>query len=563
VGKEIPIYKAEAEAGLADLIQSKDGRSIATVCPLMEQGLVAESIKNHTQANHFNSFYRSDATNKDQFDLEYVYTILATTGWNRNDDVFDRLEMWSARNTAEDKPFNKGHDPNEIIGHITGNAVVDESYELVKNDSEVDSLPTKFHILTSAVIYKHVSSRDDKLTTATKELLREISEGKWFVSMEALFTDFDYALRKADGEQIVVARNEETAFLSKHLRAYGGVGEYDGSRVGRLMKNLTFSGKGLVQNPGNPESIIFKEEDNIIFNGVAENSYPQIDLLVTSSSKGDSSMSDNNEQVRNLESQVEKLEARLKELDAEKVQAKISTFEKACADKDAEISELSSKIEAVSEMLAESKKAYDEISVAKSEADTQINELTEKLEAIEASAARASRISALVDVEVDKADAEVLVDTFDGISDEQFDAIVSLHADYMLKKKAGMHDKKDKDEEKKSESGAHDEDEKKKKKEEESAKAPYHKEKKAESPMHYKKKAGHGKDEEKAKAGENFEVDEAAEAADTAEDTETLNNAEVDDAPALAAQSEEMGDAVVASLNDYFSKVLSGNDTKS
>ena len=274
-------------------------------------------------------------------------------------------------------------------------------------------------------------------------------------------------------------------------------------------------------------------------------------------------MSDNNEQVRNLESQVEKLEARLKELDAEKVQAKISTFEKACADKDAEISELSSKIEAVSEMLAESKKAYDEISVAKSEADTQINELTEKLEAIEASAARASRISALVDVEVDKADAEVLVDTFDGISDEQFDAIVSLHADYMLKKKAGMHDKKDKDEEKKSESGVHDEDEKKKKKEEESAKAPYHKEKKAESPMHYKKKARHGKDEEKAKAGENFEVDEAAEAADTAEDTETLNNAEVDDAPALAAQSEEMGDAVVASLIDYFSKVLSGNDTKS
>jgi hypothetical protein len=55
----------------------------------------------------------------------------------------------------------------------------------------------------------------------------------------------------------------------------------------------------LVQNPGNPESIIFKQEDNEIFKGVA-NLNPYINLLVTSSSKGESSMSDNNEQVRSL-----------------------------------------------------------------------------------------------------------------------------------------------------------------------------------------------------------------------------------------------------------------------
>jgi hypothetical protein len=51
------------------------------------------------------------------------------------------------------------------------------------------------------------------------------------------------------GEQSVVTRNEDTSFLSKHLRSYGGDGEYEGSKVGRLMRNLTFSGKGLGAEP--------------------------------------------------------------------------------------------------------------------------------------------------------------------------------------------------------------------------------------------------------------------------------------------------------------------------
>ena len=541
--KKIPVYKAEAELGLKEAITSPENRSVLAYCPVILEDSISSDIKNFTKADKIPAL----ASDSDQFDLHYIFSILATTGWNRNDDVFDRAEMWAARNSAEDKPFNKGHNPKEIIGHITGNAVVNQDFELVDNDSDFDSLPDKFHVLTSAVLYKHISSRDENLTLSTKELLEEISDGKWFVSMEALFSNFDYALVTAEGEEKIISRNEDTAFLSKHLRSYGGVGEYNGMKVGRLMRNLTFSGKGLVHNPGNPESIIFKEEDNVIFKGVADTS-PDISLLVTSSSKGDSSMSDNNEQVRSLESQVEKLEARLKSMDEEKIQAQISDFETACADKDAEISELSTKLEAANEVLEASKKSYAELQESKAECDSKIAELSEKLEAIEASAVRTSRISALVDVDVDKADAEVLVDTFDGVTEDQFDAIVSLHADYMMKKKAGMHDKKDKDEEKKSESGAHDEDEKKKK-EEKSAKAPFHKDK--------EKKA---KDEEKeAKA----DLEEAVEATEESADAEILENAEADNEPALATQSEDNVEAVVASLNEYFDEVLSGPNNKS
>ena len=555
--REIPVYKAEAEAGLSEAIKAKENQAIATFCPVILEDKISQEVIMNTRQGELDLTLAGE---EDQFDLKYIYSILATTGWNRNDDVFDRVEMWSARNTAEDKPFNKGHNPNEIIGHITGNAVVDENYELIDSHEEFDSLPDKFHVLTSAVIYKHISSRDETLTKSTQELIREISEGKWFVSMEALFSNFDYALVTADGDERIIIRNEDTAFLSKHLRSYGGAGDYNGMKVGRLMRNLTFSGKGLVTNPGNPESIIFKQEDNVIFKGVADYN-PEISLLtIGSNSKGDSSMSDNNEQVRNLESQVEKLEARLKELDEEKVQAQISTFESACADKDAEISELSAKLEAASEVLEASKKSFTELEAVKAESDAKVAELSEKLEAIEASAARTARISSLVDVDVDKADAEVLVDTFDGVSDEQFDAIVSLHADYMMKKKAGMHDKKeDKKEEEKSESGAHDEDEKKKKKDEDKAEAPYHKEKKAESPMHYKKAGKHKDEEKEAKA----DLEEAVEASEEAKDAEVLDNAEAGEEPALAAQSEDNVEAVVASLNEYFGEVLSGPNNKS
>ena len=303
---KIPVYKAEAQAGLDGVINSPESRAVVAYCPLLCNDKICDSIKPSVIDE---SKISAIAQNSDQFDLHYMYTILATTGWNRNDDVFDRLEMWNARDTAEDKPFNLGHDPKAIIGHITGNSVVDENYELVNHDSEFDSLPNKFHILTSAVIYRHVSSRDAELTEKTEGLLEEIASGKkWFVSMEALFSDFDYALVDAQGKHKTVSRNEETAFLTKHLRSYGGVGEYEGYRVGRLMKGLTFSGKGLVENPGNPESIIFKNEDSVIFEGVAMAS-SDINLLVTSNFKGESSMSENNEQVQTLKAQVETLES--------------------------------------------------------------------------------------------------------------------------------------------------------------------------------------------------------------------------------------------------------------
>lgn len=188
--------------------------------------------------------------NPDQLDLYYLDAILVSIGWNKNDDIFDKDETWAARNTPVDKQFNYMHDEKDIIGHITSSQVIDENNNLFEGDTP----PDKFHILVQSVIYNHWS--DEFLQERINKIFSEIESGKWFVSMECLFPHFDYGVITPDGQQKVIARSEDTAFLTKHLRRYGGTGEYKGHKIGRLLRNFTFSGKGLVDEPANPDSII-------------------------------------------------------------------------------------------------------------------------------------------------------------------------------------------------------------------------------------------------------------------------------------------------------------------
>jgi len=116
------IYKSEIEAGLEDAI--KANASIAYSSPVsfytpnIEQ---KESIKNLVVAQD-----KAISENKDQYDLYYLSSILVSTGWNKNDDVFTAEATWDARSTPEDKQFNFMHNENDIIGHITDAYVLDK-----------------------------------------------------------------------------------------------------------------------------------------------------------------------------------------------------------------------------------------------------------------------------------------------------------------------------------------------------------------------------------------------------------------------------------------------------
>ena len=342
------IYPQETDDGLAEKISASTTISYASIVEPCE--VEQNQIKTKTLAA------------VDDADLYYVQSILVSSSWNRNDDVFDRAEVWAARKTPEDKPTNLEHDENTIIGHITSNWPIDNEGKAIADDIGMDELPEKFHIVTGSVIYKAFSSPE--LKERAEKLIAEIENGTKYVSMECYFKGFDYGLTdKASGEYKVLARNDSTAYLTKYLRAYGGHGEHDNYKIGRVLRSITFSGKGFVNKPANPDSIIFnkrliedlldKKNDNLLKSGVLENK-PTINTDT-----------ENIVMSENIEKQVAEINDKLDSVSVN------------CADQVAEAKATASELEQTNQTLEATMKEKDEMLEAKSE---ELESLAKKVE---------------------------------------------------------------------------------------------------------------------------------------------------------------------------------------
>lgn len=432
----IPVYQQEIRDGLQEAIASS---SIA--CVAVAEADIAPSPEAVEKLQKVLAEKKSDvalAENKEQIDLYYIKSILVSTGWNKNDDVFDHKELWEARRTPEDKPFNFMHDEKDIIGHITANQVVDFEGNSIDEDSEI---PSEFNILTSAVIYTEWS--DPEQRNRMQKIIAEIEENKWFVSMECLFPNFDYALKNSQGEMKVVPRNEASAFLTKHLRSYGGTGVYEDYQVGRLLRNLSFSGKGLVSKPANPRSVIL--EGNDFFDE------SQAKVLSLSSLK-ENDMSDS------YEKQVDDLRAELAEAKAanealkEKViaeqqaeiEAKISELQATIETQAAELAEKSSSLETVSESLKQAEEAI----AAK---DKDMKEKLEELKEMKKKEAVLKRKAELEEAGFDAEEASATVAEFEGVDDDTFAKVVAVMKKKAVKKEAMEEEAAVKEEETKAE----------------------------------------------------------------------------------------------------------------
>ena len=404
------IYQSEIDDGLRDQVLTNN---------TLAWDIVAESFTPEINIKS-SALEKIIAENKDQIDLYYLRSILVTAGWNKNDDVFHPQELWDARDTPEDKPFNFMHDERDIIGHITGNTVVDVEGNEIASD---ESLPDTFNILTTAVVYTEWS--DPSQRERMRKIVAEIEEGKWFVSMECLFPDFDYALAREDGQTEVVTRDEASAFLTKHLRAYGGTGEYDNYRVGRLLRNLSFSGKGLVSRPANPRSVIL--EGNEFFDE------SKAEILTISSIK-ESPMSDNHEkQILDLQKELAEAKAENEALrdkvTAEKqteFQSKIDSLEETLAEQVAQIAGKDEEIKT----LAGSVKSQEESLAAK---DEDIKCRDEELAVMKKNEALMKRKAKLEDLGLDAEEAIATVEEFQSVDEETFDKIVAV-----MKKRASQ-----------------------------------------------------------------------------------------------------------------------------
>jgi hypothetical protein len=434
-----------------------------------------------------NKSFKSLASYDDN-DLYYVQSILVSSSWNKNDDIFDKYEVWSAKNTPEHKPTNLEHNENLIVGHIISNWPITTEGLLIDPDTPIDNLPEKFHILTGSVIYKAFS--DPILRERSEKLISEIQNGNKFVSMECLFKGFDYGLiNKTTNEYKILARNNQTAYLTKHLKAYGGKGENNEYKIGRVLRNITFTGKGFVDKPANEDSIIFtsslftekKNKDtleknneitnlgvsNIRPNDQTENYIMSVEQDVTeikqklvametscqaAVAEAEASVSslkeENTKLVSQLQTQSNEFTERENAMKKELEDVKTSASEELLALKaslEAQINELSEALAAKEEEMK--KKEHDmkdkEEALKKMKAD--LDAATETVAAYKTKEEEMlkkekmmKRKAALTESGVDDEAAVAFVEKFEAMDDEAFDAMATLFAAVKTKKEEAM-----------------------------------------------------------------------------------------------------------------------------
>jgi hypothetical protein len=408
----IEIYRAEIDAGLEESISSNASVAYSSLAvPYSPSAKEMEKVKSLILVT-------GGKSNPDQFDLYYLNSVLVSSGWNKNDDVFDIGETWAARKTPEDKQFNFMHDESDIIGHITANIAIDATGAEISDEIELENLPENFDIITSAVLYNSWS--DPERQERMKTIIEEIEAGKWFVSMECLFMGFDYAAVTPTGDHKVIARNEDSAFLTKHLRAYGGGGEFEGYKLGRLLRNIAFSGKGLVNNPANPKSVILKNDpfhgskaysitdfsirENVVMAN-EDNQQGKVDLLQS--------------ELKQAKEDTENLKAEMEIKKTEEIQLQVDAFEVQIAEKDEEISERDVKLNEQEALLA----GLEEKLVEK---DEKLSEALSKIEANESEAKLMARKTALVEAGIGEDTIEETLKKFADTEDAVFDEIVAL-----------------------------------------------------------------------------------------------------------------------------------------
>lgn len=247
------VYPEEESLGLGELIRANASVHLVGVARHNPAGELPAAVVASLLASA-----SKPTTPPDLYPLEAV---LASTGMNLNDDFFTPEDTWAARDTPTNKPFNMEHTAAEVVGHMTASVAFVYGGDDGKTVVPITEPCEAFHVAFSAFLYRFWQG-DEAAQERMDKTIPEIEAGEWCVSMECRFPRFDYALipvrhGKADVSQAkIVKRGPDTAHLTRALRAYGGPGTYQGYRVARVLRDLVFSGVGLVRKPANPDSVI-------------------------------------------------------------------------------------------------------------------------------------------------------------------------------------------------------------------------------------------------------------------------------------------------------------------
>jgi hypothetical protein len=439
MNNEMKIFEAEKEAGLEHLIRST--AAIAYHSPILLEQNDAPTLfsKDITSLKSIPGITKGSQGDQDIYS---VYSVLVTTSWNKNDDVFDKDEVWLARETPKYKPTNIEHDERQIVGGIIDSWAVDDNFSLLSQKEESLDLPDHYHIVVASVIYKQW--QDPAYQKRAQDLIAQIEAGQKYVSMECIFHGFDYAVVDPHGKHHVIPRNDESAFLTSHLRSYGGTGSYQEHQVGRLLRNITFSGKGFVEKPANPESVIFDKDATFDFRGSAASSknmfsvpngvIKQIETNANTFYDKQESFDMSNEtanvQLTELKDALAALKADNKELSEKLAAANVEKYE-------ATIEELTESgantAQELGRVQSELNESIEKLSAATSEIQSKQEALEEtqaKLAEIEEAEKQRARRDSLMAAGLSNEDAAAKMKLFGELTDDQFEALAKTLGEY-------------------------------------------------------------------------------------------------------------------------------------
>lgn len=207
-----------------------------------------------------------------QIDLMYFTAIYVSSGENLNHAYFQPVELVAAEGSIIHKALDVEHKEKEVVGHLYDRVFINEKGEKLSVDDlkalDKDDLNEKnIHVAIAGIIYKH----------RFPEVAQEVAEGKWKVSMEVYYEDFDIKI----GDTIITRKEAESVGYTDISKVLGKKGrlvksgrEIANGTISRVLRNLKFAGCGLVENPANPPSVILEvatcDDNNVTSNTSSE-----------------------------------------------------------------------------------------------------------------------------------------------------------------------------------------------------------------------------------------------------------------------------------------------------
>jgi len=427
----VKVYKAEQKDGIS-FKTDKFGKSSSLVVAKVKIGDIQQKVKNSSiqellKAGSTKQTIK-DLLGQDQPDLALVVSILVSTGWNLNDDVFTPGELWKARKTPIHKPLNDNHNGDKILGHIVESRALDKDGKEIIQD---DAVPEEFDIEVAGVLYREFPEISERIN----EIISKANDGEMFVSMEVWFTDFSYGVEDpSDGTTKIVARNEETAFLTKHLRCCGGSGQYEGYKIGRVLKSMNFAAQGFVEDPANPDSVIKVAASKPHFVEAQLSDLPEGGV-------GDVELKELQEKLSQANADLKAKDETIASLEKQVNDFKEKDYDSQLAQRDSKIEDLDNQLkehaEKVSAMEAEKDDLQKKVDEASKRADKSDAELAE-VRKTEVARDRFAKLSQVKNID----DHDATMAELREVSDETFDLLLK----YAGETKAEVNDENNKDE---------------------------------------------------------------------------------------------------------------------